>query len=227
MKKILISIDISILFLIILILITALIILNITIYNYFKEYKDDLLLNLKKTTGYDIEYKKISPHILGKINIFEVEIYNSNSSRLELGNVEIDYSILNFLISRKSPVSLIKKISFKSFNLKINNENDLNEIKKLFSNSNDSKKKSNTDIIKLIVEISKGKITLNKNNQNYVINIDDFKANINEKITVNSKLSVSLYKKNKLKSIFLNKFTDDVRLCPEFLSYLFDGKVFL
>ncbi|MBN2546639.1 MAG: hypothetical protein JXB50_12635 [Spirochaetes bacterium] len=198
MKKKIIILEIITLFFILIIISTSIIILNFSIFNFFIEFKEVFLNEIEITTGYKINYSKISPNILGKINIFEVEIYNQNSSRLELGNIEIDYSLLNFLFNRKTPLSIIKKISFKSFNLKINNDNDLNEIKNNFLNNNNSKNSSTHKIKKLIIEISKGKITLNKNLNSCIINIETFKANIKDKITINSKLSFSYFKKNKL-----------------------------
>ena len=111
-------------------------------------------------TGLNIKYQRISPFLIGKIKIFEVILYDSEGLKLELGNIEIYYSIFSIFSNHKNPLSILKKIIFKNLELRIYNNNDFENIRNIINKIKLITKNRQFAIKNLSIELPKGKIII-------------------------------------------------------------------
>ncbi len=109
-RKIFLLFEILILFLFVFFFVISLYIINISIIKNINSTKEKLLYEFKEITGFTLSYSKLSPNIINSIKISEVKIYTDHDVELELGDIIVDYSIINYLRDKKNPISFIKKI---------------------------------------------------------------------------------------------------------------------
>lgn len=197
MKNILKLNEILIISLVVLLLISFIFFINIPIYKYFLSIKENLLIDIKEATGFEIKYENISPNIIGKINVFEVVVYNPDGTRLELGDIEITYSIMSFFRRSENLMSFIKKIKLKTLNLRLDKDKSLaqfNNIRNIFGNNQKKKLK----IKRLIIEVPKGKINIIDENKSYLFQTDNLKIVFNSDIKIDSFFNIQFLDDEKI-----------------------------
>ena len=136
-KKLIIVFDFIFIIIIILIIFFSLLLINIKLVNYLNLKKIEIIKDIENKTGYEIDYKRISPYIIGKIKVHEVTLWQ-NSTKLELGNAIFDYSIISLLFKPKDYLSIIKKIEFNTINLELKKDDLINNINNLKNKSNNN-----------------------------------------------------------------------------------------
>jgi len=206
MKKKLIFLEILIILIFIIILLSSILFLNIIAYRYFLAKKDAFLNEITEITGFKIEFKKISPYIIGKIKIYEVILYNPNGTILKLGNIEISYSLLSIFSKNKNPIKFIKKIKLKKVDIELNKQNDFDEIISLIKRIKSKMKFKSFNVNNLTIEIPYGKINIIDNNKNYIIESNKLKILFKNNIKINTYLNIYVKKNN------FNKFKSNIKL---------------
>jgi len=185
-------------FLILLIfLIFTLYFINIVVYKYFLESKTKLLEEFKELTGFNIKYKKLSPNIISSIKVFEVVIYDDLGTKLEVGDLEVDYSIIAFLKNKKNFLSIIKKVKLNTFSFSASKEDILNKVNVIRSKFNNSKtsQSKNKDLLNLqnlVFEIKNGKIGIIDKDNRYSVNLNDLKITFKNQIKIDSLISLKV-----------------------------------
>lgn len=195
MNKFIIYFEYLIILIIIFILIFSVLYINISTINYLKSIKNSILIDFTRVTNFNIRYEKISPFIIGRFKIFEVALYDSKGLNLELGNVEIYYSLISLFINNKNPLSILKKIILKNFDLSLYNKNDYENIKNIIYKLKQIKKNPNQkslNIENLLIEIPKGKIHIIDNKREYLLVSDNLKIKFEKNIIIKSDFHVYL-----------------------------------
>lgn len=207
-KIFIISKNIIIVFLIIICIITGLFVTNIFLLNKFIQSKDSILKYIKDETGYQIRYSSFSRNVISSIHIKDVIIENDKQS-IDLGSIYLYYSLLNLIIPRKSPISIIKHIRVSNINI----NTSLEELKKLkpedaeFDLSKLLKLDDHLRLPEILLSIDEFKIII-KLNKNYKTNIstDNLVLNLYKNtIKLNSRIYMDIQSNsNKLFYTFIN-----------------------
>lgn len=173
---------------VVIILLFIILFINISAINYFRSLKDYIFNEFSKLTDLNIKFRRISPFLIGKVKIFEVILYDNKGLRLELGNVEIYYSIFSLFTNQKNPLSILKRIVFKNLELRIYNNNDYENVRNIINKIKSIKRPNNRQvkIKKLSVEIPKGKISVFNKGQEYILESDNLKIFLSDIITIDS-----------------------------------------
>ncbi len=208
MSKYLVFLEFLLIIIIIIILFFSILFINVYLINYFKTIKNNFFNEFNELTNLSIKYQRISPFLIGKIKIFEVILYDSEGLKLELGNIEIHYSLFSLFINHKNPLSIFNKIVLKNFDLRIYNNNDYENVKNIINKLKLIKKpnRKSFKIKNLSIEIPKGKIHIFNNDREYLLTSDYFKMIIAENISIDSNINIfikdeeDVYLSSKLKT---------------------------
>lgn len=149
---------------------------NIFIYRKLLEQKNELIETAEDFTGCKIEYSSIRPY-LNAVIIREVRLINKeNRNVIQLGAVQIDYSIFSWLKNRSSPLNLLTGVNIKNLHLDSSIEK-LKEIK-LPQSSSPKNKKEMPDISNILFSFSKSDLRLKLENCQYAeVLVDSLRVN--------------------------------------------------
>ncbi len=176
---------------------------NFFIIKSFNSLKEKLLLEFKEITGFTLSYSNISPDIINSIKIKNVIIYKDNETYLNLGDIVVNYSIINFLKDRSNPFAFIKKITLNKLNFFSNREDlekNIRELLDKFKNNGGKPTKNNifSKIKNLEIKIVKSKIEIDDNDRNYLISLKNMKISFQNRIKIDSIINFELKDKNKI-----------------------------
>jgi hypothetical protein len=220
-------IDIVLLIILLLLLVSLFFLINVVAFNYFLNFKQKLLSDFKKTTGYTLVYNKLSPGIIGNVKVYKVVINDDEGSRIDLGDLELNYSLIKFIQNKKNPLSIIEKIKLKTLSLKSSREDLFENYQKIKDKLNLNIKKSsgNIEFDNLIIEIRNSDILItDNNNSEYFVNIDNLKITLNKEIKIdcfiNSKINYNKIISSSF-SVRINGIIKDINLLITDLNFDF------
>lgn len=149
---------------------------NIFIYRKLLEQKNELIETAEDFIGCKIEYSSIRPY-LNAVIIRNVRLINKeNKNVIQLGAVQIDYSIFSWLKNRSSPLNLLTGVNIKNLHLDLSIEK-LKKIKLLQNSSSENKRKM-PDISNILFSFSKSDLRLKLENGQYAeILVDSMRVN--------------------------------------------------
>lgn len=176
---------------------------NFFIVSQFNNLKEKLLLEFKKATGFSLSYVQISPDIVNSIKVKNVRIYKDNDSFLDIGDIVIHYSIINFFRNRYNPFAIIKRITLNNLIFSYSKENLFNDIKDLLDKFKNNKLESNKENIiskikNLEIKIVKSKIKIIDNNKTYSIEFKDIKASFKNRVKIDSIVYIVVKENNQI-----------------------------
>lgn len=149
---------------------------NIFIYRKLLEQRNKFIETAEYFTGCKIEYSSIRPY-LNAVIIREVRLINKeNKNVIQLGTVQIDYSIFSWLKNRNSPLNLLTGVNIKNLHL----DSSIEKLKNIkFPQSSPAKpKKEMPDISNILFSFSKSDLRLKLENDQYAeILVDSLRVN--------------------------------------------------
>jgi hypothetical protein len=194
MKKIII-IEVAVITSIIILLTIIIIILNVVIYNNLIKIKKDIISDVKEKTGFLINYENILPNFIGKIKVTKVSLYDNEGTKLDIGDINLYYSIFNLIFSKDlNFFNIFHKLKIYTINLKINKDEDFTKLKKILNKFKNNNKRS-VIVNNFKVEIDSATIFIINKDKRYSIKSEKINLKYNNKnIKVDCILSILIKK---------------------------------
>ncbi|MCG8568685.1 MAG: translocation/assembly module TamB [Spirochaetes bacterium] len=185
------GLEITILVLFAIFIIFLVIFININLVNQLLKSKNEIIDEIEKIIGVNIEYKKFSPDIIGSIKVNEVMISDETGLKFEIGNVYFNYSLLSFFQNPNNKLSIIKKVSIKKVDLQFELTDFVEKIKDIQDKIAVSRKQKNDknpllEIEDLKFEVPYFNLMITDKNNQYQLFIKKYKMHFaDEKILIN------------------------------------------
>lgn len=200
---------------------------NIVIIDRFNKLQKNLLIEFKELTGFNLYYSNISPDIIGSIKVKNVKIYKDEDLYLELGDVILSYSILNFFYNKDNIFSFIKRITLK--NLTFYSEKEELEVSikelidkfKITKDSNSNNKDLLSKIKDIEISIINSKVEISDKEKSYFLLFKNIDFSFKNRIRVDSNINFILKEKDKNIVDILAKFNGNLTLQDNIKSLFF------
>ncbi len=156
---------------------------NIFLFNIVANGKEKILADVKKSTGLNIGYSKLSLNFLGAVKLKQLSITDDEALDLKLNDVNVSFSLFSMLKNGFNPLAGVKKIRLKTLELNETHgalKEKIKTITEKFKGTTPTPKKE-IDLPNITFEVDSIKIAITDFPIPYTLSLNKIKLNMASK----------------------------------------------